>query len=145
LCAEGQYDEAQKYYTQAMRDPFYKTPAVLYANAGVCLVDHGGGARIDEAITDFRRALEVDPKNALALYYMAKALYGKDDFFRARAFVQRFEALGHPDPAALLLARNIEIKLGHADAARGYADRLRKDFPDSDQTHSLDAVAPKSP
>lgn len=145
LCAEGQYDEAQKYYAQAMRDPFYKTPAVLYANAGICLVDHGGGERIDEAITDFRRALEVDPKNALALYYMAKALYGKDDFFRARAFIQRFEALGHPDPAALLLARNIEVKLGHADAARGYADRLRKDFPDSDQTHSLDAVAPKSP
>ena len=47
--------------------------------------------------------------------------------------------------AALLLARNIEVKLGHADAARSYADRLRKDFPDSNQTHSLDAVAPKSP
>lgn len=145
LCAEGQYDEAQKYYVQAMRDPFYKTPAVLYANAGVCLIDHGGGARLDEAETDFRRALEVDPKNALALYYMAKTLYGKNDFFHARAFIQRFEALGHADPSALLLARSIEVKLGHADAARAYADRLRKDFPDSEQTHSLDSVAPKSP
>ncbi|MBS0555878.1 MAG: type IV pilus biogenesis/stability protein PilW [Proteobacteria bacterium] len=145
LCAGGNYDEAQKYYAQAMRDPFYKTPAVLYANAGVCLVDHGGGQRLDEAQTDFRRALEVEPRNALALYYMAKLLYLKDDFFHARAFVQRFEALGHPDPAALLLARNIEVKLGHADAARGYAERLRKDFPDSEQTHSLDAVAPQSP
>jgi type IV pilus assembly protein PilF len=101
--------------------------------------------RIDEAVTDFRRALEVDPKNSLALFYMAKVLYAKGDFFRARAFIQRFEALEHPDPAALLLARNIEVKLGHADAARSYADRLRKDFPDSNQTHSLDAVAPKSP
>ena len=145
LCAEGQYDEAQKYYAQAMRDPFYKTPAVLYANAGVCLVDHGGGLRLDDAQLDFRRALEVDPHNALALYYMAKLLYLKNDFFHARAFIQRFDALGHPDPAALLLARNIEVKLGHADAARSYADRLRKDFPDSEQTHSLDAVAPKSP
>ncbi|MBS0569507.1 MAG: type IV pilus biogenesis/stability protein PilW [Proteobacteria bacterium] len=144
LCARGQYDEAQKYYAQAMRDPFYKTPAVLYANAGVCLVDHGGGTRLDEAETDFRRALEADSHNALALYYMARILYGKDDFFHARAFIQRFEALGHPDPAALLLARNIEVKLGHADAARSYADRLRKDFPDSEQTRSLDAVAPRS-
>jgi len=145
LCAKGQYDQAQKYYAQAMRDPFYKTPGVLYANAGICLVDHGGGQRLDEAQLDFRRALEVDPHNALALFYMAKLLYQKDDFFHARAFIQRFEALGHPDPAALLLARNIEVKLGHADSARAYADRLRKDFPDSDQTHSLDAVAPKSP
>ena len=145
LCAEGQYDEAQKYYAQAMRDPFYKTPAVLYANAGVCLVDHGGGLRLDDAQVDFRRALEVDPNNALALYYMAKLLYLKNDFFHARAFIQRFEALGHADPAALLLARNIEVKLGHTDSARTYADRLRKDFPDSEQTHSLDAVAPQSP
>ncbi|MHB8448121.1 MAG: type IV pilus biogenesis/stability protein PilW [Rudaea sp.] len=145
LCAEGQYDEAQKYYAQAMRDPFYKTPAVLYANAGVCLVDHGGGLRLDDAQLDFRRALEVDPNNALALYYLAKLLYLKNDFFHARAFIQRFDALGHPDPAALLLARNIEVKLGHVDAARSYVERLRKDFPDSEQTHSLDAVAPKSP
>ena len=145
LCAEGRYDEAQKYYAQAMRDPFYKTPAVLYANAGVCLVDHGGGLRLDDAQLDFRRALEVDPNNALALYYLAKLLYLKNDFFHARAFIQSFDALGHPDPAALLLARNIEVKLGHADAARSYAERLRKDFPDSEQTHSLDAVAPKSP
>jgi type IV pilus assembly protein PilF len=145
LCAKGQYDEAQKYYAQAMRDPFYKTPAVLYANAGVCLVDHGGGLRLDEAETDFRRALEADPKNAIALFYMAKLLYGKDDFFRARAFIQRFEALGQPDPAALLLARNIEIKLGHADTARDYADRLRKNFPDSPQVRALDASAAQTP
>jgi type IV pilus assembly protein PilF len=142
LCAKGNYDEAQKYYIQAMKDPFYKTPAVLYANAGVCLVDHGGGVRLDEAEQDFRRALEVDPKNALALFYMAKLLYAKNDFFRARAFIQRFEDLGRPDPAALLLARNIEVKLGHADAAQTYAQRLRKDFPDSQQTRSLDAVDP---
>lgn len=145
LCAAGRYDEAQKYYAQAMKDPFYKTPAVLYANAGVCLVDHGGGVRLDEAEQDFRRALAVDPKNALALFYMAKLLYAKDDFFRARAFIQRFEALGHPDPAALLLARNIETKLGHADAAHGYAQRLQKEFPDSPQTRSLDAATKKSP
>lgn len=142
LCAEGKYDEAQKYYAQAMRDPFYKTPAVVYANAGICLVDHGGGLRLDEAETDFRRALEVDPKNPLALFYLARVEYSKNDYFHARAFIQRFEALGHPDPAALLLARNIEVKLGHADAARDYAQRLRKDFPDSQQTRSLDAVVP---
>lgn len=142
LCAEGKYDEAQKYYAQAMKDPFYKTPAVLYANAGICLVDHGGGVRLDEAEQDFRRALQVDPHNALALFYMAKLLYAKNDFFRARAFIQRFEALGKPDPAALLLARNIEVMLGHADAAQTYAQRLRKDFPDSKQTQALDAAVP---
>ncbi|MGA9333815.1 MAG: type IV pilus biogenesis/stability protein PilW, partial [Rudaea sp.] len=144
LCAEGKYAEAQKYFSAAMHDPFYKTPDVLLTNAGTCLVDHAGASNYDEAERDFRSALDANPKNAAALFYMAKLLYLKNDFFHARAFIQRFESLGKPDPAALLLARNIETRLGHADAARDYAQRLRKDFPESTQTHSLDAVAPAS-
>jgi len=131
LCTSGRYDEAQKYYARAMEDPFYKTPGILYSNAGMCLADHGGDAQQSQAEKYLRQALEVDPNNALALYYIAKVLYTKNDFFHARAFIQRFEALGKPDPAALLLARNIEVKLGHADSAKDYAQRLHKDFPDS--------------
>ena len=142
LCAEGKYVEAQKYFSQAMQDPFYKTPDVVYTNAGTCLMDHGGSAVLDDAEKDFRRALEANPQNVMALFHMAKVLYLKNDFFHARAFIQRFEAQSKPDPSALLLARNIEVKLGHADTARDYAQRLRQDFPDSDQTRSLDAVVP---
>ncbi len=144
LCAEGKYLQAEKYFSVAMQDPFYKTLDVAYANAGTCLVDHGGPADLEQAQKDFRKALEVNPKNPSALFYMARVLYAKGDYFHARAFIQRFESLGRVDPAALLLARNIEVKLGHADTARAYAKRLRKDFPDSDQTRSLDAVTPTS-
>lgn len=144
LCATGRYDEAQKYYARAMEDPFYKTPGMLYANAGMCLADHGGEAQLGQAEKYLRQALEADPNNALGLYYIAKVLYAKNDFFHARAFIQRFETLGRPDPAALLLARNIEVKLGHADSAKDYAQRLHKDFPDSEQTRSLDSVTPSA-
>ena len=139
LCAAGKFVQAQQYFTAAMADPFYKTPDVLYTNAGSCLMKEGN-THLDEAAADFRKALESNPKNGVALFEMANVLYQKSDFFRARAFVQRFEALGAPDPAALLLARNIEIKLGHADSARDYAQRLRESFPDSDQVHALDST-----
>ena len=141
LCGTGRYDEAQKYYARAMEDPFYKTPGILYTNAGTCLADHGGDAQLGQAEKYLRQALEVEPSNTLALYYIARVLYTKNDFFHARAFIQRFEALGKPDPAALLLARNIEVKLGHAESAKDYAQRLRKDFPDSEQTRSLDGAS----
>jgi len=68
-------------------------------------------------------------------------LYDKNDFFKARAFIQRFDALGQPSPDALLLARNIEVKLGNNSAAHDYAQRLREQFPDASQTHSLDAAS----
>jgi type IV pilus assembly protein PilF len=140
LCATGRYEEAQKYYARAMEDPFYKTPGVLYSNAGMCLADHGGEAQLGQAEKYLRQALDADPNNVLALYYVARVLYTKNDFFHARAFIQRFETLGKPDPAALLLARNIEVKLGHAESAKEYAQRLRKDFPDSEQARALDGA-----
>jgi type IV pilus assembly protein PilF len=143
LCAGGKYAQAQTYFGRAMQDPFYKTPDVLYTNAGSCLMKQGEG-HLDEAAADFRRALEVNPGNQAALYQIANVLYLKDDFFHARAFIQRYEATGKPDPSALLLARNIEVKLGHADAARDYAQKLREGFPDSDQVRSLDSVTPEA-
>jgi type IV pilus assembly protein PilF len=143
LCAAGKYAQAQQYFARAMEDPFYKTPDALYTNAGVCLLKQGDG-HLDEAEADFRRALETNPNNPVALYQLAEVLYRKNEFFRARAFIQRFEAIGKPDPAALLLARNIEVKLGHADTARDYAKRLRDAFPDSEQARSLDAATPEA-
>jgi type IV pilus assembly protein PilF len=116
---------------------------VLYTNAGICLIDHGDG-QFDQAENDFRKALEANPNNPSALYYMAKTLYAKNDVFRARAFIQRFEAVSPARPDSLLLARNIEVKLGHAEGAREYNQRLHEQFPDSEQTRSLDQAAPAS-
>jgi len=141
LCATGRYAEAQKYFTRAMDDPFYQTPDVLYTNAGACLLNNDPH-QVDQAESYFRRALEANPNNSVALYSLAKTLYAKDDFFHARAFIQRFEALGQPNADALLLAHNIEIKMGHNDGAREYTQRLREQFPDSEQAHSLDNVDP---
>src|SRR5262249_23529481 len=102
LCTSGHSAEAQKYFARAMEDPLYKPPDVLYTNAGMCLLSNDN-TQLDQAESDFRRALEANPNNALALYSMAKTLYAKNDFFHARAFIQRFESLGLPNPDALLL------------------------------------------
>ena len=141
LCATGRYPEAQKYFARAMEDPFYKTPDVLYTNAGACVLNNDK-TQLEQAENDFRRALEANPRNAAALYFMAKTLYARNDFFHARAFIQRFEALGQPSPDALLLARSIEVKLGHNEGVREYSQRLREQFPDTEQAHSLDSDPP---
>jgi type IV pilus assembly protein PilF len=143
LCASGHYPEAQKYFARAMEDPFYKTPDVLYTNAGACLLNNDK-TQLEQAENDFRRALEGNPRNGAALYLMAKTLYARNDFFHARAFIQRFEALGQPNPDALLLARAIEVKLGHTEGVREYSQRLREQFPDTEQAHSLDNPDPSA-
>ncbi|MBN8888152.1 MAG: type IV pilus biogenesis/stability protein PilW [Rudaea sp.] len=138
LCKVGQYAESRKYFDVAFADGFYGGKAATYTNAGTC--ELLGKGSLDRAEADFRNALALEPSNGQALFQLANVLYLKNDFFKARAFVQRYDALGQPSPDALLLARNIEIKLGHADAARDYAQRLRDQFPDSEQARALQST-----
>jgi type IV pilus assembly protein PilF len=139
LCKLGKFEQAQKRFDIAKADGFYKDRDIIYLNSGTCLLLANGPK--DAAEADFRRALEINPKNGQALYQLASVLYDKNDYFKARAFIQRFDALGQPSPDALLLARNIEVKLGNNDAARDYTQRLRDQFPDATQTRSLDAAS----
>lgn len=136
LCKLRRYEEATGYFDRALSDPFYRTPEVALTNAGTCLVDSG---KYVEAERDLKLALGKNQNNVEALFQMARVLYATSDFFRARAFMQRFEAATKPRPDALLLARNIELQLRNGDAAREYTRRLLQGFPDSPQARELDS------
>lgn len=136
LCKDGKAAESLKYFNKAVSDPFYKTPASAYANAGICAMKVPDQAA---AQADFRKALGIEPKNADALYWMAELLYKKNDPFRASAYLQRFDALKHPTARSLALGYRIEKRLGDAEGAQKYLHQLRAKFPDSDQAQSLDA------
>jgi type IV pilus assembly protein PilF len=138
LCKQDKAAEAQGYFDRAVADPFYATPETALANAGTCQLKAG---QLDSAEIDFRKSLSRNPRNGEALYQLAHVLYLKNDAFRARAFLQRYEAFGQPSPDALKLGHDIELKLGNGPGAQDYAQRLRSQFPDSDSTHALDATA----
>lgn len=134
LCHHGREKEAMSYFQRALADPFYATPAKANTNAGACLARAGDNKAAQD---DLRKALRVDPNYPDALYQMAQVLYAQNDAFHARAFLQRFEAQGQATPDSLLLGFEIESRLGDADAARNYANRLRGQFPESDQAQHL--------
>lgn len=127
LCGKGRYDEADAFFQRAIADPFYKTPGDAYGNAGACASKAG---RTEQAATYFRSALEAQPRNPVALYEMARLSYANNDNLRARAFMQRLEAVTAPEPQILELAERIELRLGDASAAKRYRERLRNEFPD---------------
>jgi type IV pilus assembly protein PilF len=139
LCKLGHFEEAQKRFDVAKADGFYTSRDLVYLNSGTCILLAKGSP--DAAEADFRQAVELNPKNGQALFQLASVLYGKGEYFKARAFIQRFDSLGQASPDALLLARNIEVKLGNAGGARDYAKRLHDQFPDSSQARSLDAAS----
>ena len=127
LCGSGRYREADAYFGKALADPFYRSPAAALTNAGVCAAKAGDMGKAEEY---FRRVLVIQPENAMSLFELAKMNHARGESLRARAFLQRLEAVAPGDPVVLDLGRRIEDRLGDADAARRYADRLKNEFPD---------------
>ncbi len=121
LCRQRNYDEADSYFRQALADPFYKTPESALANAGTCAIAAG---RMQQAEEYLSQVLQRFPDDVQALLGMASVAYSKEEYLRARAFLQRAEAHGELDRAALELAVRIEERLGDAGAAAAYRARL---------------------
>ncbi len=134
LCTEGKYGESEEYFKRALADPFYQTPGMALANYGACMQRAG---KKEEAEKVLRQALALNPNDPEALISLGSILYDKGEYFNARAFVQRFEGVSHPRPDALMLGRNIELRLGNAAGASDYSRRLLRGFPDSAEARSL--------
>ncbi|MEO7066908.1 MAG: type IV pilus biogenesis/stability protein PilW [Rhodanobacter sp.] len=130
LCHTGKAAEAATYFKKAIADPFYASPDVALTNAGIC---QAKAHDVAGAEASFRDALARNPNNADALLQLAKTLYANNNAFSARAFLQRFEALGHSSAEALKLGQNIETRLGNPEGALNYSKRLHSQFPDSEQ------------
>lgn len=137
LCKIGKSAEADEYFKKAVADPFYHTPDVALTNQGVC---QARAHNLAGAQASFRRAVALNPQNGEALYQLADMLYRDNDLLHARAFIQRFDALGQPTAAGLKLGHDIESRVGNTDAALNYSRRLQAQFPDSEQAHALDAT-----
>lgn len=121
LCRQRKYEEAEAHFRRALADPFYRSPEAALANAGTCALAAGN---FDQAENYFRQVLQARPNDDQALLGMAQVAYRKDDFMRARAFLQRAEAINPLGNSALELAVRIEESLGDKRSAAAYRARL---------------------
>lgn len=135
LCRRGRYEEAEMMFRQALADPFYKTPEVALANAGICSKD---GGNLELAESYLRDALARQPNYPGALLPMASVLHARGDFLRARAFMQRYEVEQPNNPEALYLGYQIETALGDERSAEDYRRRLSSGFPRSREASLLE-------
>lgn len=134
LCHTGKGREADPYFMTALKDPFYQTPWVVYANAGNCSLQLGD---IDKAESYLRQSIEFNDKYAPPLLSLAEISYEKGSNLRARAFLQRFEAVGTMNEESLLLGYRIESALGDSRSANRYRQALIDRYPNSPEAGQL--------
>ena len=126
LCREGRAAESMEYFERALAASGNQQPADALANAGACAEAAGRG---DRAESYLRAALRLDPENSVALSAMAEYQYRSGRYLEARAFSQRRLAAAPPSADVLLLASQIEEKMGDMAAAERYRQRLGREFP----------------
>jgi type IV pilus assembly protein PilF len=134
LCRNDREEEAERYFAQAAKDRRYRTPEVALTNAGVCLLRKPDP---DSAEAYFRQALVANPRFADALWHMSRLSFERGNYLQARAFIQRYAEVGAMSPAALWLGVRLERELGDGEAAARYAERLKQEFPASDEARQL--------
>jgi type IV pilus assembly protein PilF len=91
----------------------------------------------DRAERYFRAALEQDRNWGDALFNLADLAHSRGNPLQARAFVQRYLDSGAVSPSILLLGYQVETALGDGVAASSHAERLRREFPQSDEARQL--------
>ena len=139
LCQSGRTDDARAYFEKATNDPFYRTPAVAFANAGSCELQAGN---LDKAENFLRQSLEYDAEFADALLAITRVSLLKGEHFRARAFLQRYEAAGSISADSLGLGYRIESGLNNTGAAEEYKDQLLFRFPNSEAATAIKSESP---
>lgn len=134
LCRRNRWNEAEPYFRRAISNPRYETPVAAATNAGHCARTAGDLERAEEY---YREALARDAGFADALAGMMELAYQLENYLQARAFLQRYLDVRPATPAVLLLCYNIERELQDRAAAERCAQRLRAEFPQSQELAQL--------
>lgn len=135
LCGQGEVDDAEEIFLKAAQSKDNNNPADAWANAGVCV--RRDPKKAGKAEDYFREALRLNTRHPNALAQMAAVSYDKQDYLRARAFLQRYEAVARPTSQTLFIGVQTERKLGDLQTARSYERRLKTEFPDAPETYEL--------
>jgi type IV pilus assembly protein PilF len=136
LCRKGRVDEGVKRFEEAGGNPLYRTPWAAYTNAGVCL---RSAKRDTEAESRFERALAIRPDYAEAMLQLGDLEASQQHYVLARGRIDIFLLRFPATPDLLLLAWRIAQTQNDKPGADHYAQRLAKEFPNSDQAHAVGA------
>lgn len=133
LCAKNRFDESIKEFLAAVKNPLYATPAMAYANAGICSARKNDNLNAE---VYFQKALQIEPLSGAAAYQLASLQFKRSDAVGAKKTLQN-AMFGQPGPEMLWLAIQIERAVGAKDAEASYALQLRRQYPDSEQAKLL--------
>ena len=128
LCKQRDFDGARRYFEKAANHPENDNGERTLTNAGLCIAQKPDTAEAEKL---FRAALDRRESYPEALLQLCLLKYKAEDYLSARAFLQRFMSSSPSSAGILLLAAEIEGKLGNDRGRSDYMNQLLREFPQS--------------
>jgi type IV pilus assembly protein PilF len=135
-CQRGRFAQAQADFSAAMALPQYRDRSRTQLARGVCFARN---SQWPEAEMALMRAYELDPSNPGTGFNLAEVLYRRQNFERARFYINRVnDTAGATNAQTLWLAVRIEHQLGRDAMVRVLGEQLRTRFPRSPEATLYD-------
>lgn len=138
LCQQARYPESMLMFSQALSNPQYGERAKTLMAQGLCQI--GAGQAADAEIS-LLKSYEFDAGNPVTAYNLAKLLFQRDDFVRARFYVRRLNNSELANAESLWLGVKVERRMNNRDAMLQLATQLQKRFPQSREAASYQRSA----
>jgi type IV pilus assembly protein PilF len=143
LCSHNRATEGVRNFEEAANNPLYRSPWAAFTNAGVCSRQAHHDAEAQEL---FVRALRSNPSYAEAVYQASDLDFSQQKYAAARLRIDFYLMNNASNADLLLLGWRLAQAQSDPTGADGYARRLARDFPDSEQSRALAAsVANQNP
>lgn len=134
LCRKGKLEQADEMFRDAVKDPLYQMPELVYTNAGICARKRPD---MDLAEKYFRDALEKNPKYVPALEEMARTSFERKHYLATRAYLQRLQGVKPLTAEFLWIGVRAEAALHNKNAMSSYALSLKNMYPEAEETQAL--------
>ena len=135
LCRQGEPKKAIKEIKGVLDTPSWRPNGQAWFRLGECYFVQKDETQAENAL---REALATNKNMAPALMLLARIKYDQKSYLSARAWVQRYLALGRPNPRILLLGVRTERALGDLKSANHYKGQLLELFPSSPEVRMVD-------
>ncbi len=121
LCKQGEYEQADRYFNQAIDQPYYYLVSASYENAALCALKSGNK---EQAYTYFQRTLDHDPNRARSILQIANLEIEKGKYIDARIRLMKFhQRYGLKKPSLQLLIK-LEDQAGNEALKEKYQKQL---------------------
>ncbi|MDH5928507.1 type IV pilus biogenesis/stability protein PilW [Vibrio lentus] len=123
LCKQGEYEQADRYFNQAIDQPYYYLVSASYENAAFCAFKAG---EVEQARYYFTRAIDHDPNRVKSILQLSKIEVNTEDYNDARLRLFKFhQRYGYQVPSLQILIE-LEKKAGNSALQQKYQSELEE-------------------